>query len=87
MTALDTLRKTAKRWLTALRSGDADAHGDRREMVRLLSRYSRDLWTLCFNGEVARVQEILADDPSLAAAVDPSGGTPLWCCRTTSARQ
>ena len=42
------------------------AHGDKTEMVQFLSRYSRDIWTLCFNGYVDRVREILAEDPSRA---------------------
>jgi ankyrin repeat protein len=54
------------------------AHGDKTEMVRLLSRYSRDILTLCFNGRVDRVREILADDSSRATLVDENGITPLW---------
>ncbi len=54
------------------------AHGDKTEMVRFLSRHSRDIWTLCFNGYVDRVREILAEDPTRAALVDENGITPLW---------
>jgi ankyrin repeat protein len=54
------------------------AHGDKIEMVRLLSRHSRDIWTLCFNGYVDRLREILVEDPSLARLVDQNGITPLW---------
>ena len=54
------------------------AHGDKIELIRFLSRYSRDIWTLCFNGYVDRVREILAEDPSLATLVDENGITPLW---------
>jgi ankyrin repeat protein len=54
------------------------AHGDKTEMVRFLSRHSRDIWTLCFNGYVDRVREILAEDPSRATLVDENGSTPLW---------
>jgi uncharacterized protein len=54
------------------------AHGDKTEMVRFLSRYSRDIWTLCFNGYVDRVREILAEDPSRAKLADQGGVTPLW---------
>jgi ankyrin repeat protein len=54
------------------------AHGDKKEMVRFLSRYSRDIWALCFNGYVDRVREILAEDPSRAKLVDENGVTPLW---------
>lgn len=54
------------------------AHGDKREMVTFLSRYSRDIWRLCFNGFVDRVGEILAEDPGRAKLVDKDGITPLW---------
>ena len=54
------------------------AHGDKTEMVRLLSRYSRNLWTLCFHGYVDRVREILAEDPARARIADDHGVTPLW---------
>jgi ankyrin repeat protein len=54
------------------------AHGDRTGMVQFLSRHSRDIWTLCFNGYVDRVQEILTEDPDLARAVASDGRTPLW---------
>ena len=47
-------------------------------MVRLLSRYSRDILTLCFNGYVDRVREILAEDPGRATRVGENGITPLW---------
>ncbi len=52
------------------------AHGDNTEMVRLLSRYSRDIWTLCFNGYVDRVREILAEDPRRAQVVGPERHHP-----------
>jgi uncharacterized protein len=54
------------------------AHGDHREMVKLLSRYSRDIRTLCFHGYVERVHEILTEDPSRARVVSRDGYTPLW---------
>ena len=54
------------------------AHGDHVEMVRFLSRHSRDIWTLCFNGYVDRVRGILTEDPALARAVSEDGVTPLW---------
>jgi len=54
------------------------AHGDKTEMVKFLSQYSRDIWTLCFNGYVDRVRQILAEDPSRARLVDKDGMTPLW---------
>jgi ankyrin repeat protein len=54
------------------------SHGERTEMVRLLSQYSRHIWTLCFRGFVDRVRTILAEDPSLARTSAPNGVTPLW---------
>jgi ankyrin repeat protein len=54
------------------------AYGDKKEMVRYLSSYSRNIWTLCFNGYIDRVREIVAQDPSLARLVDDDGITPLW---------
>ena len=54
------------------------AHGDRREMVDFLSRYSRNVWTLSFGGYVDRLREILRDDPSLAQVTSANGVTPLW---------
>jgi ankyrin repeat protein len=54
------------------------AHGDRMAMVDLLSRYSRNIWTLSFRGYVARVREILREEPALARQVGENGITPLW---------
>jgi ankyrin repeat protein len=54
------------------------AHGDKIEMLDLLSRYSRNIWTLCFRGYVDRVHEVLHDNPDLARATDDDGVTPLW---------
>jgi hypothetical protein len=49
------------------------AHGDRAEMVRLLSAYSREMWFLCANGYVDRVREILAGDPTPCAKGERRG--------------
>jgi ankyrin repeat protein len=54
------------------------AHGDRVAMVDFLSRYSRDIGTLCFRGYVERVREILREDPGRARAVSKDGYTALW---------
>ena len=54
------------------------AHGDKRDVVRLLSRYSREVPTLCYAGYVDRVRELLADDPQRARVVTREGTTPLW---------
>jgi uncharacterized protein len=54
------------------------AHGDKVAMIDFLSRYSRNIWTLCFRGYVDRVRESLAEDPSLARVHNEDGITPLW---------
>ena len=54
------------------------SHGDHIAMIDLLSRYSRSIWTLCFRGYVARVREILRENPALARQVRENGITPLW---------
>jgi len=54
------------------------AHGDRTEMVRLLSGYSRAIWILCANGYVDRVRQIVTEDPTRAQVVSDDGHTPLW---------
>jgi ankyrin repeat protein len=53
-------------------------HGDKRAAMDLLSRHSRNIWTLCFHGYVDRIREILAENPALARQVDNEGCTPLW---------
>ena len=54
------------------------AHGDRQEMLRLLARYSRNVWTLAFRGFADRLREVLREQPDLAKQVSPGGITPLW---------
>jgi uncharacterized protein len=54
------------------------AHGDNVEMLDFLSRYSRNIWTMCFRGYVDRVREILREQPELARQVTSDGITPLW---------
>jgi ankyrin repeat protein len=54
------------------------AHGDHAEMVKFLSAYSRDIWTLSFHGFVERVRDVLAEDPSRARVTTKDGCTPLW---------
>jgi ankyrin repeat protein len=53
-------------------------HGDKTEMLDLLSRHSRDIWTLCFRGYVDRVREILTEDPARAQVIGRDGHTPLF---------
>jgi ankyrin repeat protein len=52
-------------------------HGQRRRMIELLGRYSRDVWNLTACGQVGRLRELLAAEPELAKAVHPTGETPL----------
>jgi ankyrin repeat protein len=47
-------------------------------MVQLLSRSSRDVWRLAFNGCVERLRDVLAEDPSRARVARSDGTTPLW---------
>jgi uncharacterized protein len=47
-------------------------------MTTYLSRCSRDVWRLAFNGFVDRLREVLAQDPARARIVDDEGVTPLW---------
>ena len=54
------------------------AYADQQEMVEFLSRYSRNVWTLCFRGYVDRLRDLLHDDPSLAKITNAAGVTPLW---------
>jgi len=54
------------------------SHSDRVEAIDLLSRYSRNIWTLVFRGYVDRVREILREQPELARQVTAEGITPLW---------
>ena len=54
------------------------AHGDKVEMVDLLSRRSRDVQTLCFRGYLERLREVLAEDPRRGRLVNREGYTPLW---------
>lgn len=54
------------------------AHGDRQEMIELLSHHSRHVWDLAFRGYVDRLRQVLREDPSLATAVGEHGTTLLW---------
>ena len=53
-------------------------HGDHQEMLALLARYSRNVWTLTFRGFDERLREVLSEQPDLAKQVSPGGVTPLW---------
>jgi ankyrin repeat protein len=54
------------------------SYADKVDMIDLLSRYTRNVWTLSFRGYVDRLREVLRDNPSLAKSVAPDGTTPLW---------
>lgn len=54
------------------------AHNDRTDMLNLLSTVSRDIWVLAHRGYVARVREVLAEDPARARVAAGNGYTPLW---------
>jgi ankyrin repeat protein len=46
-------------------------------MVELLGRHSRDVWRLAYAGRVARLREVLHEEPALARLTSDDGGTPL----------
>src|SRR5262249_39570198 len=54
------------------------SHGDRREMMDFLSRYTTDVWTLCFNGYIDRLADVIREDQSRAKGFDDEGNTLLW---------
>jgi uncharacterized protein len=54
------------------------SHGDRIEMVDLLSQYSKNVWTLAYRGYVDRLREVLHAEPDLARVTSSDGTTPLW---------
>lgn len=56
------------------------AHFGRREIGAFLAPLSRDVFDLAHLGMTERLQELFAEDPVLANAVDPRAGiTPLFC--------
>jgi ankyrin repeat protein len=54
------------------------AYSQKREMIELLSRYSRDVFELAFLGNAERLRDVLSAQPELAKARDKSGATPLF---------
>jgi ankyrin repeat protein len=54
------------------------SHGDHTEMLELLSKYSRNVWTLSYRGYVDRLREVLRNEPDRAKTVTDEGITPLW---------
>jgi ankyrin repeat protein len=61
-------------------------HGDYTDMVTLLSQFSRDIRVLCYSGSLARVRELLMEDPRLALQIDENGATSLWWLPDDDAR-
>lgn len=54
------------------------SHSDHTRMLDLLSRHSRNVWTLAFRGYVDRLREVLRERPELARQTSRDGITPLW---------
>src|SRR4029453_9913801 len=75
---LTNRRTTARRSAGRRRAARGAAHGDKTAVVRLLSRYSREVPALCYAGYVDRVRELVAEDPQRARVVSRDGHTPLW---------
>ena len=65
--------------------GTATYSGCRR-IIDFLSRYSRDIGTLTFNGKVERVRELVAADPSLARTTADGDSLLFWLPRDNEAR-
>jgi ankyrin repeat protein len=55
-------------------------------MIELLSRVSRDLWSLTFTGQVERLRELLSVQPELARVVNGNGSTLLMWLPDDDAR-
>jgi ankyrin repeat protein len=55
-------------------------------ITEFLSRYSRDIGTLTFNGKVERVRELVEADPSLARTTADGDSLFFWLPRDNEAR-
>jgi len=53
-------------------------HYDHRAMIDLLTPFSRDVWSLAYQGKVERLRDVLAAEPQRARDVAPNGRTVLW---------
>jgi ankyrin repeat protein len=51
--------------------------GQRPRTIELLSRFSRDVWSLTFTGNVDRLRDVLSAEPELAKVATRDGDTPL----------
>ena len=47
-------------------------------MITLLGRYSRDMWELVYSGQIERVRELVAEDPSLARTAGGGHTLLMW---------
>jgi ankyrin repeat protein len=56
---------------------DFAVYAHHRRMMALLSRYSHELWNITFVGNVARVRELLREEPERAKLVSEQNETPL----------
>jgi ankyrin repeat protein len=56
---------------------DFAVYGHHPRMMKLLSRYSREIWNITFVGNVERVRELLQEEPARAKLVSKSNETPL----------
>jgi ankyrin repeat protein len=52
-------------------------YGNNREMIELLTPYTRSVWHLAWLGEIYRLEALLREEPHLAREVSPNDGTPL----------
>ena len=64
--------------------GTATYSGSQR-VIEFLSRYSRDIGTLTFNGKVERVRELVEADPSLARTAADGDSLLFWLPRDNEA--
>ena len=65
--------------------GTATFSGSQR-VIDFLSRYSREVSTLTFNGKVERVRELVEADPSLARTTEDGNSLLFWLPRDNEAR-
>ncbi len=65
---------------------DTAVYAQKRGMIELLGRFSRDVWNLTFTGNVERVRDVLSTEPNLAKVVSREYGTPLMWLPDDEAR-
>ncbi len=64
----------------------AAIYAQHREMIDLLSRYSRDVWSLAFAGKIERLREVLAEDPDRAGEASNGHTLLMWLPTDDEAR-